>query len=192
MNILSIDIDYAYSPTISSYDDYVVGSKISLEEQEKLIKQKGLPSPKVNNSKLEILREVLDKKTGPKVPLNISSHHHSILHFLPTDTSFSIYNFDHHHDIYYPGWHSLEELDEGNWVFHTEHELIDKYVWFCNEDSEQIEDISVVSFPVEIVTEVVLPSLPNFDMVFCCYSPHWTGDSGRKNLVKILRSDNEL
>jgi hypothetical protein len=48
MNILSLDIDYAYSPTISAYDDYVVGSSISTEAQKKIFKDKNLPEPKAN------------------------------------------------------------------------------------------------------------------------------------------------
>ena len=34
-NVLSIDIDYAYSPTISLYDDHIEGSRISLQDQQK-------------------------------------------------------------------------------------------------------------------------------------------------------------
>ena len=52
MNVLSIDIDYAFSPTISVYDDFVEGSRITLDEQNKIFQQNQLPTPEVNQEKL--------------------------------------------------------------------------------------------------------------------------------------------
>ena len=33
MNVLTIDVDYAFSPSISEYDDFVRGSAIELDLQ---------------------------------------------------------------------------------------------------------------------------------------------------------------
>ena len=41
MNILTIDADYAYSPSISEYDDYVDGSRIELGKQLAVIQALG-------------------------------------------------------------------------------------------------------------------------------------------------------
>ena len=56
-NVLSIDIDYAYSPSISAYDDHVEGSRISLGEQQKIFSDLCLPEPAVNKEKLEVIKE---------------------------------------------------------------------------------------------------------------------------------------
>ena len=64
MHVLSIDIDYAYSPTISVYDDYVEGSRVTLEEQKAILSDLNMPTPEVNLEKIEMLKEVVKKKTN--------------------------------------------------------------------------------------------------------------------------------
>ena len=65
-----------------------------------------MPEPKVNSKKLHVLKEVVRKKTNYLTLVIICDHHNEILNYLPKDSVFSIVNFDHHHDVYYPGWHN--------------------------------------------------------------------------------------
>lgn len=179
-NILSIDIDYAYSPSIAQYDDLIEGTRISIEEQMEILKQQNL-RPKVNHEKLAEIKRVLRTKTSSDTPIVIAENHHQILRFIP-ECSFCIYNFDHHHDIFYPGWHQRHIVDEGNWVSHCE-KLVD-YYWIRNKDSEDI-DPSVQFNCIEILNSQEF-DYPQFDLVFACFSPHWTGAQGKKNLLSLL------
>ena len=187
MNVLSIDIDYAFSPTIAIYDDFVEGSRISLAEQDKIFQQNQLPAPKINQEKLQLLKDVVRTSVHESAPVIIADHHHQILDFLPVDQKFSVVNFDHHHDVYYPGWHSISELDEGNWVYFLKNSNMISYTWVRNPDSEDLPH-ETTQLPFEVVEkhEVNIENLPNFDIVFCCASPHWTGTLGRKYLLEII------
>ena len=191
VKILSIDIDYAYSPTISIYDDFIEGSRISLEEQAKIIKEKNLPEPKINLTKLDFLKSVVKEKTDENTPIVIADTHDKILNFLPKETSI-IYNIDHHHDIYYPGWHSIDELDEGNWVSFLRKTKLKEYNWIRNIDSENYEADIKLDFVFNELYLDNVETLPRFDFVFCCSSMHWTGKSGRKYLFEVLGATNEL
>ena len=178
ISILSIDLDYAYSPVIAAYDDFVEGSRISFEAQQSIFIEHGLPEPRVNPVKLEYLRQVLKAALNAN-PVSIAEgqHHHEILDFLDRDAMFSIVNVDHHHDIFYPGWHDPSELDEGNWVnWLARNQQIHSYTWVRNSDSENLDPDVDVSFPYT-ETEWLNPAeLPLFHQIFVCTSPHWTGD----------------
>ena len=185
MIVLSIDIDYAYSPTISSYDDYVEGSRISIDEQREILSEINAPAPKVNLEKLKLLKSVVKHKTTESTNIIIAEHHHEILKYLPHETRV-IYNFDHHHDIFYPGWHDLEKLDEGNWVSFLRGTNLEEYNWVRNDDSEDYEADIELGFKFKELYLDNVDSLPTFDILFCCSSMHWTGEEGRKNLLEVL------
>lgn len=186
MKILSIDIDYAYSPSIAQYDDFVEGSRISYQDQQKIFELNNLPGPEANLNKIALLKEVVRLKTESTTPTVICDRHDHILDFLPDDRLFEVYNFDHHHDIYYPGWHDLYKLDEGNWVYHCSQKPIIKYVWMRNKDSEDLEDPPALSFEYVEVLDPVIDDMPQFDLLFGCSSMHWTGKSGRRHLFEVL------
>ena len=187
MNVLSIDIDYAFSPSISAYDDFVEGSRISLDEQDKIFQQNQLPVPEINQEKLALLKSVMSLTVAESAPIVLADHHHQILDFLPVRQEFSIVNFDHHHDVYYPGWHDIDKLDEGNWVYFLKNSNMISYTWVRNPDSEDLP-LEVSSLPFSVIEkyEIDVSSLPQFDIVFCCSSPHWTGRLGRKYLLEII------
>ena len=187
MNVLSIEIDYAFSPTISVYDDFVEGSRISLAEQDKIFQQNRLPIPEINQEKLQLLKDVMRMSVPGSSPVIIADHHHQILDFLPVEKKFSVVNFDHHHDVYYPGWHSIDKLDEGNWVYFLKNSNMISYTWVRNSDSEDLPN-EVADLPFEVVEKykVNVDSLPKFDIVFCCSSPHWTGQLGKKYLLDVI------
>tara|TARA_Y100000592_G_scaffold93907_1_gene157859 strand:+ start:66 stop:647 length:582 start_codon:yes stop_codon:yes gene_type:complete len=185
-NILSIDIDYAYSPTISVYDNYVEGTRVTLEEQRKILDKLGMPIPKVNPKKIKILKKVVKEKTNLFTPIIICQHHNEILNYLPKNKPFNIVNFDHHHDVHYPGWHDKEILDEGNWVHHLNNSLLEKYLWIRNSDSEDLPDISKCSFTLTEEESPDISKMPDFDMLFFCVSSHWTGNCGNKHILNII------
>ena len=189
MNVLSIDIDYAYSPTISAYDDYVEGSRVSLAKQLEIFKENNLPLPAANQSKLDFLKQIIVEKTDSTTPIVIAEHHHQILPFLPSVKPYQLFNFDHHHDVYYPGWHSLDELDEGNWVYFLRNSPMIKYVWIRNEDSENLPPDLQLNFELQEIYEPTMEEFPKFDLVFACSSEHWTGTTGRKHLFEVLGAE---
>jgi len=176
LSILSIDLDYAYSPVISSYDDFVEGSRISLQEQKEIFTTKHLPAPKINPAKIQYLQSIWQQVNAmgrPQIAEGI--HHHEIIQHLH-GSKFRIVNVDHHHDILYPGWHEPSVLDEGNWVhWLAQQQKIEQYTWIRNTDSEDLDATVSINFPF-IETEFILPTeLPLFDFIFLCSSPHWTG-----------------
>ena len=69
-NILSIDIDYAYSPTISVYDDYIEGVRISEEEQELILQEHNVPKPTCNPEKIKVLESVIKNKINLNAPID--------------------------------------------------------------------------------------------------------------------------
>ena len=64
MKILSIDVDYAFSPDITKYDDYVKGSSISTKVEWEKLRQLGFDKPRVNQKKLNDLLSVFDSVVG--------------------------------------------------------------------------------------------------------------------------------
>ena len=187
-NVLSIDIDYAYSPTISLYDDHIEGSRISLQDQQKILAELNLPEPEVNQEKLDLIQKVVSQKVARGTPVHIIQHHHDILKLLPLDTHMRIYNFDHHHDVFYPGWHDLNVLDEGNWVSYLSSHDVEDFYWIRNKDSEDRNDYVVLDFAWHEIYLPIVKDLPKFDLVIGCISPHWTDSNGKEHLDYVLRS----
>ena len=184
-NILSIDIDYAYSPTISVYDDYIEGVRISEEEQELILQEHNVPKPTCNPEKIKILESVIKNKINLNAPIILIENHDQILDFLPNNKQLAIYNFDHHHDVYYPGWHSLDTLDEGNWVYFLKDKNILEYIWIRNEDSENMDfDLPELDFSIE--ERYNIENMPMFDLVFFCISSRWTGSTGKQNIMRLI------
>jgi hypothetical protein len=187
LNVLSIDIDYAYSPTISKYDQYVEGKRISQKDQDKIFKDNNLPAPKCNQEKLDYLKTIVKKKLKKSAPIVIIENHHEILSFLPK-RPIKIFNFDHHHDIFYPGWHSPNHLDEGHWVLFLDKSSIVEYTWIRNFDSEDLEfDVSNVGFSVREIFNFEISKVPEFDIAFFCVSPRWTGKKGKEKVLELVR-----
>jgi len=184
LNILSIDIDYAFSPGIEDYDDHIIGSRISLLEQKKINRKLELPIPKINIVKLKYLKALFNARKQ-NAPVIIITHHHQILEYLPNNP-FHLYNVDHHHDIFYPGWHDIKKIDEGNWLSHVDRNLMMSYTWIRNETSENVEESVNVPFNYRELIKPNVNNLPKFDCVYICTSPHWTGDLNYSHVLKII------
>ena len=103
--ILSIDLDFVFSPLIAQYDDFVEGSRISLDEHRRVREQVNLSSPTVNPDKIAYLREfIAAAHSQGSATVHYIEHHHEIVPILDGLTSVRIINVDHHHDVLYPGW----------------------------------------------------------------------------------------
>lgn len=173
MKILSIDVDYAFSPDISKYDDYVCGSSLSHEEEWKVLSDKGFSKPKVNREKLADLHFVYSQALKSTDQVFFIDHHHEIVSNLDSSICYDVVNFDHHHDIFYPGWHDKSVLDEGNWVNWLDASgLLSSYTWYRNIDSEDLDPSVFLSCQYGEKFYDADP-LPQFDKVFVCSSPNW-------------------
>ncbi len=181
MNVLTIDVDYAFSPSISEYDDFVRGSAIDLDLQLQQLDRLGFV-PKLNEEKFCELISVVSK-LDKSVDYRKITHHQEILNFLP-DCNVTIFNIDHHHDIFYPGWHDKEILDEGNWVYHLK--TCDGYFWIRNHDSEDAPEHDLPFDVRELCMTDFLSSFPFFDLVIFCASPHWTDAKGLNMVDKLI------
>ena len=186
MNVLTIDIDYAFSPHISLYDDYVEGSRITYENQRKILSNKGFAEPKINQEKFNKLVEIFKYFSTDK-NFECVDHHHEILKYLTSSNNFRIQNIDHHHDIYYPGWHCLNVLDEGNWVYHLSKEKkIESYEWFRNKDSEDFSSTIQLNFNFLQTNDLELKMINPPDIIVLCSSPHWTFDTNNLLIKKLI------
>ncbi len=173
MNILSIDIDYAFSPDISKYDDFVQGSSLSHDDEWKNLFTKGFGKPRVNQEKLDDLLFVYNQALKSTDQVFFINNHHEIVPHLVSSLRYDVVNFDHHHDVFYPGWHSMDSLDEGNWVGWVDKlGLISSYTWYRNPDSEDL-DPSVNLKCIYSELQYAGQDMPKFDVVFICSSPNW-------------------
>ena len=171
--ILSIDVDYAFSPDISRYDDFVQGSKLSCTEEWSSLAGKGFTKPRVNQKKLDDLLLVFAGALAGAQAVYFIENHHEIISYLTLTDLYSVVNFDHHHDIFYPGWHDKKVLDEGNWVnWLDEAGSLVSYTWYRNEDSEDLDPNINLSCRYEEIFYNSDP-LPEFDYIFICSSPNW-------------------
>ncbi len=187
MNVLTIDIDYAFSPSISIYDDYVIGSRISFESQKSILNEEKLPEPKLNIEKFNDIKKVLNY-ARPNAPVISIEHHHEILDYIPKKIKVSLQNIDHHHDIFYPDWHDLDQLDEGNWVYHlSKTNQLEKYTWFKNNDSEPFCNCIDLNFDFSQYLEIKEKYILMPDIIILCSSPHWTYDVDNLLIEELLR-----
>lgn len=187
-NILTIDIDYAFSPDIASYDDYVIGSRIDITEQKKILLKKGFGAPRLNKQKFETIVNIYNKFKS-KAKVVTVTHHQEILKHIHCD-DLNLQNIDHHHDIFYPGWHELENLDEGNWVYHlSQAKNIKEYTWFRNADSENFTADLDLNFKFKQIYDLSVHYVVKPDLIVLCNSPHWTLDEDNVLINKILIGD---
>ena len=182
MNVLTIDIDYVFSPYISTYDDYVIGSRITIHEQKKILLNHGFENPKINEKKFKNLKNIFKNIFKSSIPIKLIQHHHEAIKYIPKKEEIILQNIDHHHDIYYPDWHELDKLDEGNWIYHlSKSHNLKRYDWFKNNDSEPYCNCISLNFDFIEYLELKSKYVLNPDIIILCSSPHWTYDE--KNLI---------
>ena len=196
MKVLSIDVDYAFSPAISSYDDYIVGSRIDYLEQQKILTERGFSKSMLNYSKFNQIELLNYSKFNQikkilsyfsKVKIVTIEHHQQIIDHIGHANKLDIQNIDHHHDIFYPGWHELETLDEGNWVYHlSKTNKLKSYTWFRNKDSEDLSNEVKLNFKYLEVFDLHIKKIVKPDIIILCSSPHWTFDSENILIKKLM------
>ena len=63
-----------------------------------------------------------------------------------------------------------------------------KYIWYRNIDSEDYEVQPNIDIDIEErLSPDSIDELPKFDLVFGCWSPHWTGGAGKELLLDVFR-----
>lgn len=186
MNILSIDLDFLTENLIDTEDkkDYIIKSPI----------------------KFNIIARLIEKY---KDKLCYLKEHGEIVDYI--NEPCVMYNFDHHHDIYYQE-ESLEEchkmlelsiknykLLESCWVYYLMLcGYITKYKWFMNKNSNVSVDILQYGF--EFYLNYYDEFNPykqdlynvNFDKVFVILSPDYTTDDKIKAVLSMLNLEDKF
>ena len=187
--VLSIDLDYAFSPVIALYDDFIEGSRVSLAEQQAILERHNAPKPQLNPAKIQYLQQVFAQAQKEAPTIVEACHHHEIVPHLRGD-ELQMINIDHHHDIFYPGWHESGVLDEGNWVYWlAQQKRLKSYLWIRNDDSEDVDPTVPIDFPYREQAWIDPERLPPIELIFLCTSPHWTGMHTLDLLMETTRHE---
>ena len=110
------------------------------------------------------------------------------MQFIKSHKNITLQNIDHHHDIFYPGWHDIDNLDEGNWVYHLSQVCkLKEYTWFRNVDSEDFCKIDI-NFIFNEIFSLDLNQIKKPDIIVVCSSPHWTCDVENSLINKLLEN----
>jgi hypothetical protein len=168
--VLSIDLDCVMQPSISSYDDGILGCSVDADEQ-----WASHPDPlSLEHCPLrwKKVKEIYHRSNAARTVFR--NHHHEILPFLP-DGQLEIHNLDHHHDIAYPGWNDHLPLHEGNWIQHLARQgRISSYHWYRNPNSEELNPGTVLDFPFHQHDLAAAETIPrDYALLFVCLSPNW-------------------
>ena len=138
--------------------------------------------------KLQQILFVYEKALTTASEVYFIQDHHEIVSHLPIGKVYDIVNFDHHHDVFYPGWHSKKILDEGNWVnWIDELGFLGSYTWYRNKDSEDLDPSVKLKCSYEEKFYDHDP-LPEFDYIFVCSSPNWIHEDN----IYVLKAFEEV
>lgn len=169
MNIVSIDFDIIMKPSIEYYNNV-------------MNKEEAFASPlmQVCTADLTIYTKLtkwlieMTKEMNADDIIFIESHE-AIINYIPKDPKVRLINIDHHHDV---GYHPTDvdvdlgkNLHCGNWgKYLLKHNLIDDYIWICNENSQK--NYMYSSIKTHYISEYNLNSL-KADKIIICLSNHW-------------------
>lgn len=190
-NILSIDLDYILAPCISLYNDLVNASTAPEKIWENIAKLR--EADKHISFENENLRFVFDIFTNALVKLKdknkvtFALNHDAILLDLARkeyeNDTFTLYNIDHHHDIFYSeqGRVEVDKYDVanvGNWIWYLDkNKKISQYNWVCNKNSTfPPKDLTTHGKMDAHIAENITKELfdiKEWDYIFICNSPHW-------------------
>jgi len=188
--ILSIDIDYIMAPSIHVYDDWVNDHWVDTHIQWKMITQKMGVEPISCEKRVKYLLQVYEKALSSlKLPeqIKFSKDHHQLLNYVGDRHDLIIDNIDHHHDIFYEGWNSVNEVNEGNWVWWLDHNhQLQKYTWYGNKNSESYDQSMPFRCEYDQVFDRRRRPMTDPDFIFICESPQWV-PPGSRQLFKIMR-----
>ena len=190
-NILSIDLDYILSPCISLYNDLVNASTAPEKIWDNIAKIREADKHiSYDDTNLRFIFDIFTNaltKLKDKNKVTFALNHDAILLDLATkeyiDDTFTLYNIDHHHDIFYSEQGRIEVdkynvANVGNWIWYLDkNKKIEQYNWICNKNSTfPPKDLRTngkmdAHTADNIVKELL--SVEEWDYIFICNSPHW-------------------
>lgn len=188
--ILSIDLDYILSPCINLYNDLVFANENPEKIWEKVNKLRNVDKHiSYDNENLKYVFNVFSNalsKLKDKNNVTFANNHDAILFRLADKRyeadSFTVYNIDHHHDIYYSE-NSKSEVDRfdvasvANWVWYLDkHKKLSEYKWICNENSffpegEVTSNAKMDAYRGKTYKDIF--DVEEWEYIFICNSPHW-------------------
>ena len=190
LNILSIDMDYILEPCINLYNDLVLASQSPDKIWENLNKLRNIDEHiSYNEDNLRYIFNIFTlalSKLKNKENVTFAVNHDAILFDLASskylNNTFTIYNIDHHHDIYYSEV-AKKDVDDynapnvANWVWYLDkYEKISQYNWICNKNSffpeQEIKSFGKMdAFERDKIPQIF--EVKEWDYIFVCHSPHW-------------------
>lgn len=178
MNVVSIDFDIIMEPDINFYNNWVADNT-GINDYIK--EYKILENLKANLYIYEYLTRFLIQtiKTIESNKIFFIESHETITKLID-ESSFNLYNIDHHHDIYYDDKNiTLPLLDCtcGNWIkFLMDAKKIKKYTWIKNSNSDEPDGDVAKYYKHEqkILQETNLTKIAeDIDILIICRSPEW-------------------
>ena len=193
-NVLTIDLDFAMSEDIASYETkinhedivqlpalqrWLYAHNFNMYKHEKAV---------LNGADLMYMFDVFTQVIKKCKNVEFGAEHDSILHYLDDKDGLHVVNIDHHHDILYTKDHKdkidmWDKPDIGSWVYylHT-HGKLNRYTWIANENSQEflhnddpdrkaVIEKSCVYY-ANSPQGLAIPSL-DYDYVYVCFSPDY-------------------
>lgn len=189
-NILSIDLDYILAPCINLYNDLVNASAAPERVWEDINKLRQLDKHISYDDKnlkyvFDLFTNALSKLKN-KDAVTFALNHDAILFELANekykDDTFTVFNVDHHHDIYYSEQGRLD-VDKfniagvANWIWYLDkNKKVTQYNWVCNSNSFFPEKEVNSNGKMDAFTADKIPAIfdvKEWDYIFVCNSPHW-------------------
>lgn len=113
--------------------------------------------------------KVLANTYHPSILIICESHQKIELIFSTTNSNFSVWNFDQHHDM---GYQNNSKLDCSNWVNVFKKRITDYHLVYPQWRLDTPENKQL---PKHVDVHYIIPEkLPAFDIIFICRSPSWT------------------
>ncbi|MGL4998248.1 MAG: hypothetical protein ACRC0R_03925 [Cetobacterium sp.] len=173
MNVLSVDIDFLFTDMNLIQKCFDVD--LSPERSWQVVgwKNEGKKFEPCKKS-ADFLNEVLKNKVTSKTKIEVIVEHDEIIKILEDNNceEVNMFNIDNHHDISYGD--NLENLTIENWVLHArKRNLIRKYSWICQDDSEKCENTTIL-YDFCSWKDVDIEKIPKMDIIVLCVSRHFT------------------
>ena len=183
-------MDYILWPCINLYNDMVNASTAPEKIWDTVNKVRQIDKNiKYDNESLQYIFNVFTNalfKLKDKNNVRFALNHDAILLDLASqkyeNDQFTLFNIDHHHDIYYSK-DAMNEVDKydtatvANWVWYLDkYHKLKQYYWICNANSTFPEGKVDAFGKMDGLTREKCPQIfdiQEWDYIFVCNSPHW-------------------
>ena len=190
-DVLSIDLDFILYPCIHNYSSLING-RFSREENWDKIKQITKINFDICQERVNFLKQILNRYKGQNI---YNADNHSTILKVINNLPVNIVNIDHHHDIFYTGYHQ-KAIEIGspsncsNWVYRLfcNHQL-NSYTWIKNDTSEPFKgkmDCPRLEIDFSNIDSFDLLS-KSFDFIFIANSLHYCPIGEEQKLLEILK-----